>query len=58
MAWIAKNWKTTLMGVAVITSAGARMAGVDVPEVHGTPIEAIFAGMGLIFGKDGNRTGV
>ena len=56
--WVFKNLKTTIAGVAVISAALARMAGVDVPDVHGTPIEIIVAGVGLILGKDGNKTGV
>lgn len=56
--WMLKNWKTTLAGVMVVGTAASRMVGVDVPEVHGTPIEVIITGVGLIFGKDGNKTGV
>jgi hypothetical protein len=49
------NWKTTLAGVALLTGAASSVATGG--EVNEATLTAIVAGVGLLFGKDGNVTG-
>jgi hypothetical protein len=61
---LGKNWKTTGLGIAAILTAGgaaltALADGNDatVPD-WGALIAAVIAGVGLIFAKDSDKTGV
>jgi uncharacterized membrane protein YgaE (UPF0421/DUF939 family) len=49
------NWKTTGSGVGVIVTAVVAMW--QSKSISSEGITAIFAGLGLIFAKDGNVTG-
>jgi len=59
-----KNWKTTGLGVAAImTAAGAALTALTdgndatVPD-WGALIAAVIAGVGLIFAKDSDKSGL
>jgi hypothetical protein len=61
---IAKNWKTTGLGVAaILTAAGAALTALTdndpatLPD-WGALIAACIAGIGLIFAKDADKSGV
>jgi len=59
-----KNWKTTGLGIAaILTAAGAALTALTdgndatAPD-WGALIAAVIAGVGLIFAKDGDKSGV
>jgi len=63
MQSISKNWKTTGLGIAaILTAAGAALTALTdndpatLPD-WGALIAAVIAGVGLIFAKDGDKSG-
>lgn len=54
MGNLLKNWKTTLMGVASVATGISLIASGNTEG----GVSAILAGIGLIFAKDVNQTGV
>lgn len=54
---VIKNWKTTTTGIIVGGVAAAVALGYITSEVGGQ-ITAVCIALGLIFSKDGNKTGV
>lgn len=63
MQSISKNWKTTGLGIAaILTAGGAALTALTdndpatLPD-WGALIAAVIAGVGLIFAKDGDKSG-
>lgn len=55
---VVKNWKTTATGVSVALLWVLRQVGLDIPEEVAINLTAFLVSLGLIFAKDGNKTGV
>ena len=64
MNTMSKNWKTTGAGIAaIVVAAGAILTALTDNDPATNPdwtalVAAVIAGVGLIFAKDGNVTGV
>jgi len=61
---LGKNWKTTGLGIAaILTAAGSALTALTdgndatVPD-WGALVAAVIAGVGLIFAKDSDKSGV
>lgn len=53
----ARNWKTTLMGAALLIIGVMRVCGLHVDDINTSPETLILSGFGLIFAKDATRDG-
>lgn len=55
---IIKNWKTTATGIASVLIWILKLAGVEIPDEVAVTFTGFLVSLGLIFAKDGNKTGL
>lgn len=55
---IVKNWKTTVTGVIIALIWLLKQFGINIPDEVAQTLTAFLVSLGLIFSKDGNKTGL
>jgi len=55
---IVKNWKTTATGLSSMLIWILKFLGINIPDETALALTGFLVSLGLIFAKDGNRTGL
>lgn len=55
---VVKNWKTSVTGFVAALIWILKTLGVNIPDEVATSLTGFLVSLGLIFAKDGNKTGL
>lgn len=55
---VVKNWKTTVTGIVIALVWLAGLVGINIPDEVKQTLTAFLISLGLLFSKDGNKTGL